>query len=362
MHSQESQSPQGPVSQIVVEIDGDRVVITMDGYYPGIEAILRKVGPILVQEMMDLFKWAGGCTLVEQPADCADNHMNLHREAAGETFKYDENGAPTKKVVDFIAFLPSLGPKGKRLHTHQKYLRHCEWMIDKAWTKHGITEGWRISGMWPFDASRILGGWGGWEYIPTENARQIIQLCTDPEGEACREIAKDKYLDDEKAGRIFGDLIEDEQYKRFMSDKPSTTAPTNMRSLMVTSKGFDNDCSFMERMWELRKLSEARLQAAHGDVVEGIQMCICGAKLPKDVAKHLTTRLHKDNCRKKGIADVPDEPEGVPEDAVEAVVPSSMQAVQRQQSRSEAGAAPLRLTFEQEELVNSDAEDFPAAA
>ena len=363
VHSQQSMSPQGAATtEVVINFDGDRIVITMDGYYPGIEAIIRTVGKILQEEDIDALKWAGGCSLVEQPADCADNHKNVHKEVAGDEFKYDENGAPTERVKQFIAFLETiLTKKGKRLHTHQKFLRHYEWLVDKAWSKRGITEGWRLSGMWPFDAAQILSGWGGWQHIPTEKAQQIIQLCTDPEGEAFREIAKDKYLDDKKAGRIFGHLIEDDEFKRFMSDKPSTTAPTNMRSLMLTSKLFDLDCSFMEKIWEQRRVSAVRLQAARGELVGGIQMCICGAKLPKEVGKHLDTRLHKDNCRKKGIDDVPDEPEGVSE-TVEAVVPSSIPPVQRHLSRSEAAVSPLHLNFELEELGDSDAEELAAAA
>ena len=151
MHSQESTSPDGRRStEIVIGINGDRILITADGYYPGIEAIIRKVGAIMTENGIDAFKWAGGCSLVEQPADVADNHANIHKAAASDSFRDDEDGAPTDKVLAFIEFLPTIGPKGARLHTHQKFLRHIEWMVDKAWTKRGITEGWRISGMWPF--------------------------------------------------------------------------------------------------------------------------------------------------------------------------------------------------------------------
>jgi hypothetical protein len=370
MHSQESMSPDGVRStEIVFDVNGDRILITADGYYPGIEAIIRKVGAIMNENGIEAFKWAGGCSLVEQPADVADSHANIHKAAASDTFRDDEDGAPTDRVRDFIDFLPKLGSKGARLHTHQKFLRHLEWMVDKAWTKRGITEGWRISGMWPYDASRILHGWGGWEHIETEVAGKIIALCTDLDGEAFHSIARHKYLQDEKAQEIFGHLIEDEDFKSFMSDKISTTAPTNMRSLMLTTKAFDDDCSYMQRLWELRSAAAARLLAARGEVLNGVQMCICGAKLPKCVGSHLNTQAHKTNVRKKGIEDVPDEPVLAAGEGGRGVVPLSLPAASRHVPRSR-DAHPSRLSlqfeeeemFEQEELPMSPAQDCSSAA
>ena len=339
MHSQDSMSPG---LQLAFDFDnGDRIIITMDGYYPGIEAIIRLVGAIMNENGIEVFKWAGGCTLVQQPADVGDNHMEMHRAAAGDTFKYDENGAPTTRCEAFIEALPSMGPNGARLHTHQKFLRHLEWMVDKAWSKHGITEGWRISGMWPVDVSRILSGWGGWEDVPTENAQKIVELCSDLDGDAFHAIVEDKYLDDLKAQNIFGDLIEDEKYKRFMADKEPTAAPTNMRSLMLNTKAFDTDRSFMRALWDKRRVDEARLQAAHGEMVGGVQMCICRLKLPKDIEKHLDTRVHKDRVARAGIADVP-APRPIDVAIPQVAAPVSLQE-SRHISRLDAdSSSPLR--------------------
>jgi hypothetical protein len=66
----------------------------------------------------------------------------------------------------------------------------------------------------------------------------------------------------------------------------------------------------------------------------------CGAKLPKDVAKHLNTKLHKDNCRRKGMQDVPDE---VPLNVDDQVAPASL-LVDRTQPRS-SDIEPSRLLF-----------------
>ena len=305
MHSQESMSPNRVADTGTIRdqqhTDDDRIVITMDGYYPGIEAIIRNVGEVMNAQGIEAFKWAGGCSLKEQPADVADNHKELHKAAAGDTFKYDENGAPTEGMDNFIKFLASLGTNGARLHTHQKFLRHFEWMVDKAWTKHGITEGWRISGMWPVCAQNILSGWGGWEHIPTENAQKIVSLCTDVDGDAFHEIVKDKFLDDLKAQAIFGHLIEDEDYKQYMTDKLPTATPSNHRCLMLTSKRFDDDCSYVQTQREQRRLEANRIFAARAAISNGVQLCVCGLKLPKDVSKHLSTSMHERRCRALGI-------------------------------------------------------------
>ena len=190
--------------------------------------------------------------------------------------------------------------------------------------------------------------------METEVARQIIALCTDLEGAAFRSIAQHKHLQDDKAQEIFGHLIEDDDYKKFMSDKTSTTSPTNMRSLMLTTTAFDNDCSYMQRLWDWRGAVAARLLAARGELVDGVQMCICGAKLPKNVDGHLKTQAHKTNVTKKGIDDVPEEP--VLATGEGDVVPQSLVVASRHVHRSsDAQPSRLALEFELEELEMSPA-------
>jgi hypothetical protein len=170
--------------------------------------------------------------------------------------------------------------------------------------------------------------------------------CTDLEGEAFRSIAQHKYLQDTKAQEIFGHLIEDEDFKQFMSDKESNTCPTNMRSLMITTKAFDEDCSYMQRLWDLRSAAAARLLLARGEVVNDVQMCICGAKLPKNVLGHLNTQAHKTNVRKKGIEDVPEEPVLAAGDV--GVVPQLLLVSASRHVPRSSDAHPSRLQFEEE--------------
>ena len=70
------------------------------------------------------------CTLVEQPADVAATHKNVHRNAQSDAVTYDEYGAPTEEMKVFIAKFMTLGPKGSRLNTHVKFLRHFEWLVE----------------------------------------------------------------------------------------------------------------------------------------------------------------------------------------------------------------------------------------
>ena len=267
----------------------------------GIEAILRSVGTIMMENGIEVFKWAGGCTLVQQPADCADTHKNLHKQAQTDTVTYDEYGAPTQEMQQFIDFFQTLGPQGSRLITHTKFLRHFEWLVDSCWLKRTITEGFRLPGIWPFDAARILSGWAGWKYLPTEVAEEVVRLCTDVEGDAFQEVVANKLLDDLTAETIFGHLMEDDDLAAFKKDKGWDATPSNQRCVMITSKLFDDGCTFLQRELAQRKALEARLLAARGDIINGIQHCVCGSKLPNNVEKHLGTKLHETGCRKKGI-------------------------------------------------------------
>jgi hypothetical protein len=95
----------------------------------------------------------------------------------------------------------------------------------------------------------------------------------------------------------------------------------------------------MQALWEKRRVDEARLQAARGAIVGGVQMCICGLKLPKDIEKHLDSRVHKDRVARVGIADVP---APRPMDVVAQVAAVSLPEG-RHVSRLEADASsPLR--------------------
>lgn len=292
-----------PMAGFEVELEdenGERIIITMDGAYPGIESILRSVGMAMLLQGIEAFKWAGGCSLVQQPADVATTHKDVHRNAASDAVTYDENGAPTVEMQTFITFFKTLGPKGARLNTHEKFLRHFEWLVDSSWQKRNITEGWRISGIWPYDAAKILSGWSGWKYLPGENAAEIVRLCTDMEEDAASEVLKHKRLDDLTCESIFAHLIEDDDLEQFKRDKDWRVTPMNDRCLMLTTRAFDNQCTYLQGVLDNRRAAESRLFAARGAVIDGIQYCICGNKLPKDVAKHLTTKLHETGCRRKG--------------------------------------------------------------
>jgi hypothetical protein len=298
--------------------NGERIIFTMDGAYPGIEAILRSVGMAMQAKGIEVFKWAGGCTLVEQPADVAATHKHVHRNAQSDAVTYDEYGAPTDEMKIFIKKFMTLGPKGSRLNTHVKFLRHFEWLVDSSWQKRNITEGWRIPGIWPYDAAKILSGWQGWKYVPGDDAAEIVHLCTDMDGDACQQVLQHKLLDDLTCETIFGPLIEDDDFKQFKRDKHWDATPMNQRCLMMTTRSFDNECTYLQGVLDARKADEARLLAARGEVINGIQYCICGNKLPKDVSKHLDTKLHETGCRRKGIWQVVQESVASDDDVLDA--------------------------------------------
>ena len=136
-------------------------------------------------------------------------------------------------------------------------------------------------------------------------------------GDACQQVLQHKLLDDLSCETIFGPLIEDDDFKQFKRDKHWDATPMNQRCVMMTTPSFDNQCTYLQGILDARKADEARLLAARGEVINGIQYCICGNKLPKDVGKHLQTQLHERGCRKKGIWQVVQE---LPEsDAVDVV-------------------------------------------
>jgi len=298
----------------------------------------------MMERGIEVFKWAGGCTLVQQPTDCADTHKNVHKQAQSDAVTYDEDGAPTKQMEGFIDFFQNLGPKGARLTTHTKFLRHFEWLVSSCWLKRTITEGFRLPGIWPYDAAKILSGWAGWKYVPTAQAEEIVHLCTDVEGDAFHEVVAHKLLDDLTSETIFGPLIENDDLAAFKKDKGWDATPSNQRCVMITSKLFDDGCTFLQSQMAQRRALEARLLAARGEIIAGIQLCICGSKLPKDVEKHLTTKLHETGCRKKGIWPAPADAAAAPEEAAPQT-PAPPLSPQAPHIIRDAGEAPVRSRY-----------------
>jgi hypothetical protein len=113
----------------------------------------------------------------------------------------------------------------------------------------------------------------------------------------------------------------------------------------------------MEEVLAERRAEEDRLLAARGAIVDGVQMCVCGLKLPKDVSKHLTTALHERKCRALGIWRDP-LPRPAPSTPLNRNAPLVSPVSLSQQQNIHASrlhdAEPRAIEFEEEELNDDD--------
>ena len=139
-----------------------RAMLTFDGAYEHIEAIMGgSLADYCRKHNIGLFKWAAGCSLVQQPADVSKGHKLLHAYFKRPRFVYNVE-------VNRKALKRSFQPSMKVLDHHKanaatknsflRFFHHLPDALASAFVPRNIVEGFSVCGVYPFDVDKIMSG------------------------------------------------------------------------------------------------------------------------------------------------------------------------------------------------------------
>jgi hypothetical protein len=230
-----SQFDGGFFRPVVDHVNLPRAVLTFDGAYEQIEAVLSSdIAEWCVEHNIGLFKWAAACSLVQQPNDVSRCHRILHRLFASSKYLY----APVKKeniktcmlpVIAMLNSLPKLAKDSKMTFT--KFFCNLHDILHDAFRPDVVRRGWEDAGIYPFDVERIMSGWNhgatqvnkSWEKLEPEYKRFCL-------------IAIGKLRVLARSGQLLDDVIEN-VIVREEGEVPGLPALTLLEAMTLAEAG-----------------------------------------------------------------------------------------------------------------------------
>lgn len=134
------------------------ILIGMDGERNGLQSAME-VMVDLYDELPDqrksigLLKWSAACSKTQQPLDVGP----LFRVSKQLKSKYEHEKVQRAHhySVHVRKCLAPLDPKSRNLYCN--FLDMLPQIISQAFTEHNIRQGWEVAGIWPFNATKMLG-------------------------------------------------------------------------------------------------------------------------------------------------------------------------------------------------------------
>ncbi len=305
-----------------------RAMLTFDGAYEHIEAIMSgSLADYCRKHNIGLFKWAAGCSLVQQPADVSKCHKLLHAYFKRPKFVYNVEVNRKKLKRCFEPSMKVLDAHKANASTKNSFLRffhHLPDALASAFVPQNIVEGFNVCGVYPFDVDKIMSGWnpGGvgakscWGML-VDQERYYFRVAI----ESLSEIAlANGFVSDEEIENCVVDASNGLTLGQLMQD---ATCPDYLRCQVggtkeCPGKGINRRrCILMTHASWLIKEREDR-QALPPKVVDiygrdfELKLCKCGSKAFSSVAVHVKLQKHQTHCamlvqKLRDGAPVPDE-------------------------------------------------------
>jgi len=148
-------------------LDGEtlaRALLSFDGAHEHIESVM--CSPATVQYCqkwnIGLFKWAAGCSLVQQPNDVSKCHKLLHAffKSARHLFQPEVKRSQLRSgYKQAMSVLDFHGASAESKATFQRFFFNLPSALQGAFMPDAVRKGYSDCGVWPFDIQRIMHGW-----------------------------------------------------------------------------------------------------------------------------------------------------------------------------------------------------------
>ena len=298
-------------SAVYVLQPGERVaraILTFDGAYEHIEAIMSgSLADHCRKHNIGLFKWAAGCSLVQQPADVCKCHKLLHAYFKKPHFVYNVE-VFAKDLKGAFKPIMYLLDQHKAKSTFMRFFFHLPDALASSFLPASLREGYSVCGVHPFDVPKIMSGWnpGGarakssWNRLLQEEQDYVLVAI-----EALSKIAREKgfvsdeeiesYVVDEARGLTLGQLMEDANIPEYLKCQIGGTRES-------PGKGINRRrCILMTHAsWLLKERRDVRalppkVVDKYGKDFE-LKLCKCGSKAFSSAANHVKLDKHQKHC------------------------------------------------------------------
>jgi hypothetical protein len=128
------------------------MVLTLDGDYPQIETILNNF--VEAHTSIAFWKFAGACSLSMQPNDLIKSFMLLHR--AVKKLNYAPDAVLPSYVVPVVNLFRKVNMDLPSVKAFIIFFSNIFELESKAFSGSVLREGWKISGIVPFNAEQML--------------------------------------------------------------------------------------------------------------------------------------------------------------------------------------------------------------
>jgi hypothetical protein len=289
-----------------------RAILTFDGAYEHIEAIMSgSLADHCRKHNIGLFKWAAGCSLVQQPADVCKCHKLLHAYFKKphfvynvEVFRKDLKGA----FAPIMSLLDQHKAKSITKSTFMRFFFHLPDALASSFLPVSLREGYSVCGVHPFDVSKIMSGWnpGGarakssWnKLLPEEQTYVRVAI------EALSKIAREKgFVSDEEIescvvdparGLTLGQLMEDANIPEYLKCQVGGTKENPGKGINRRRCILMTHASWLLKERRDVKALPPKVVDKYGKDFE-LKLCKCGSKAFSSVANHVKLDKHQQHC------------------------------------------------------------------
>ena len=241
-----------------------RMLLCLDGDYPQIEAICGALRNEILQNQLESWKFAGGCSMIQQPNDLMKCHREFRRRLNNDDFYAPLSVEPgyMPRIDEFLSLTSRMQAASHA--TYRYFFARIEAIESQTFTMKSIQWGWEIAGIYPFSIQTMLCKCPSYRLKNTEEQKMIEE--------------QTKLLGNSQ--RLKG-LIRDEYILDFLGELGSTPI-TNMdgrvliqqRALWLMSEDVYNfraareaekHQALLEREEKAKQRDEARMQKARND-------------------------------------------------------------------------------------------------
>jgi hypothetical protein len=296
-------------------VDGEtvlRALLTFDGAYEHIEAIMSgSMADYCRKHNIGLFKFAAGCSLVQQPADVSKCHKLIHSYFKKPRFVYNVAVLRSNLKSSFQPVMNVLDRHKAKSLTKTAFIRFFHHLPDAlhcAFLPCNVCEGFNVCGLYPFDVEKIMSGWnpGGrnakstWSrLLPSERAYFLVAIETLSEIALAKGFVSDDDIDycivDHSRGLTLGQVMEDAPIPDYLKCQIGGTKENpgkginRRRCILMTHASW-----LLKERQDLRALPP-KVVDKYGKDFE-LKLCKCGSKAFSSVANHVKLDKHQKHC------------------------------------------------------------------